>query len=193
AQMKKTLKRSKLKTSIHQAGGSGDGTGSQPRVPDKPKVKSTDTNEGTGLIPGVPNVSQIVHSDSENESWGNSGDEANNQKTNDDEEETEDEFVHTPEDYVPTDDETNDETNDVDEEEYDRIDEELYGDVNIRLTDAEQDADEEGDAIIADTIQVRVEQTQDETNTLQDDIHQEAENAQAQVAALATINAAQAT
>ncbi|GJR76430.1 hypothetical protein Tco_0088795 [Tanacetum coccineum] len=176
--MKKALKRSKLETSIHQAGSSGDGTGSQPGVPDKPKVKSTDTYEGTSLIPGVPNVSQIVHSDSENESWGNSGDEANvqvneeetqesdddlqhaddertpfeNQKTNDDEEETEDKFVHTPEDYVPTNDETNDETNDVDEEEYDRIDEELYGDVNIILIDAKQDADEEGDAIIAYTI-----------------------------------------
>ncbi|GJU34433.1 hypothetical protein Tco_1182787 [Tanacetum coccineum] len=41
-------------------------------------------------------------------------------------------------DYIPTDDETNDESKDVNEEEYDRIDKELYGDVNVRLTDAEQ-------------------------------------------------------
>ncbi|GKF11718.1 hypothetical protein Tco_0049644 [Tanacetum coccineum] len=45
-------------------------------------------------------------------------------------------FVHTPPNYVPTDDETNDESNDVDEEEYDRIDKELYGDVNVRLKDS---------------------------------------------------------
>ncbi|GKA72734.1 hypothetical protein Tco_0778950 [Tanacetum coccineum] len=52
----------------------------------------------------------------------------------DDEEETkDDEYVHTLKDYVPTDDETNDESKEFNEEEY----EELYGDVNIRLTDAE--------------------------------------------------------
>ncbi|GJX87837.1 hypothetical protein Tco_0339851, partial [Tanacetum coccineum] len=60
-----------------------------------------------------------------------------NQETNDDEEETEDEFVHTPLNYVPTDDEMNDESNDVTEEE-------LYGDVNVSLTDAEP-ADKEKD------------------------------------------------
>ncbi|GKA79755.1 hypothetical protein Tco_0786351 [Tanacetum coccineum] len=65
--------------------------------------------------------------------------------TNDEEEESEDAFVHAPEDYVPTDDETNDETKDVDKEEYEWISEELYGDVNVRLTDAEQDDDGEKD------------------------------------------------
>ncbi|GJW09472.1 hypothetical protein Tco_1575299 [Tanacetum coccineum] len=68
-----------------------------------------------------------------------------NQETNDDDEETKDEFVHTPPNYVPTDDETNDETNDVDEEQYDSIDRELYGDVNVRLTNAEPDNEDKGD------------------------------------------------
>ncbi|GJY45505.1 hypothetical protein Tco_0434568 [Tanacetum coccineum] len=69
-----------------------------------------------------------------------------NPKTSDDEEETQDdEFVHTPEDYVPTDDETNDESNDVTEEEYERINEELYGDVNVSLTDAEHTDKEKDD------------------------------------------------
>ncbi|GJX31898.1 hypothetical protein Tco_0241753 [Tanacetum coccineum] len=64
--------------------------------------------------------------------------ETDNIKTSDDEEETQDdECIHTPEDYVPTDDETNDESNDVNEEEYERINEELYSDVNVRLTDVE--------------------------------------------------------
>nr|GEW80744.1 hypothetical protein [Tanacetum cinerariifolium] len=62
-----------------------------------------------------------------------------NQETNDDEEEFDNEFVHTPKDYVPTKDETNDESNDFNKEEYDKIDKELYGDVNVRLTDDEQD------------------------------------------------------
>nr|GEV11991.1 hypothetical protein [Tanacetum cinerariifolium] len=51
--------------------------------------------------------------------------------------ETKDDFVHTPANYVPTDDEMNDESNDVTKEEYERINEELYGDVNVNLTDAE--------------------------------------------------------
>ncbi|GKE65588.1 hypothetical protein Tco_1519749, partial [Tanacetum coccineum] len=45
----------------------------------------------------------------------------------DDEEETEDEFVHTPQNYVPNYDETNDESSDVTREEYKKINEELYG------------------------------------------------------------------
>nr|GFC44909.1 hypothetical protein [Tanacetum cinerariifolium] len=87
AWLKKVIKRSKQDTSIHQAGGSGDGTGSKLRVPDEPKGKSDDTNEGTN--------------------------------------------------YVPTDAKMNDEIKDVDEEEYKRISEELSGDINVRLTDAD--------------------------------------------------------
>ncbi|GKA85551.1 hypothetical protein Tco_0807205 [Tanacetum coccineum] len=161
AQVKKVLRRSRHETIIHKAGGSGDGTGSTLGIPDEPKGKSVDTHEGTGLKPGVPNVSTTNSFKSENKSWGDSGDEANEQgddedvlksdddleqaddertesdnpRTSDKEEETQDnEYVHTPEDYVPTNDETNDESNDVDVEEYDRIDKELYGDVNVRLT-----------------------------------------------------------
>ncbi|GJY86035.1 hypothetical protein Tco_0500061 [Tanacetum coccineum] len=76
----------------------------------------------------------------ENKSWGYSGDEANEQE----EETQDDEYAHTSEDYVPTDDETNDESDDVTEEEYERINEGLYGDVNVSLTDVEP-ADKEKD------------------------------------------------
>ncbi|GJX76413.1 hypothetical protein Tco_0323224 [Tanacetum coccineum] len=137
------------------------GANSESEVPDEPKGKSIDTSEGTGLKPGVPDVSKTDSSKNENESWGDSGDEANEQgddkadeqsdddheqaddertKSDDEEEETQDEYVHTPEDYVPTD----DETNDVTKEEYKRINEEIYGDVNVSLTDAEP-ADKEKD------------------------------------------------
>nr|GEX41350.1 ribonuclease H-like domain-containing protein [Tanacetum cinerariifolium] len=57
--------------------------------------------------------------------------------------------------YVPTDDETNDETKDVDKEEYARIDKELYGDVNVRLTDAKQDDEDEKDADMTDAAHVQ--------------------------------------
>nr|GEX88021.1 hypothetical protein [Tanacetum cinerariifolium] len=79
------------------------------------KCKSIDTSKGTGLKLEVSDVSKADSSESEYESWGDSGDEANVKETNDDEKETDDEFVHTPPNYVPTDDETNDESNDVDE------------------------------------------------------------------------------
>nr|GFA93090.1 hypothetical protein [Tanacetum cinerariifolium] len=157
AQLKKALKRRKQETSIHQADGSSEGVDFESEVPDEPKGKSIDTSEGTGLKPGVPDLSKGDSSESEYESWGDNGDEANikdneevqdsddepqhaddertgfeNQETNDDDEETEDEFVHTPPNYAPTDDESNDVTG----EEYERINEELYGDVDISLTDA---------------------------------------------------------
>ncbi|GKC27233.1 hypothetical protein Tco_1034527 [Tanacetum coccineum] len=155
AQLKKDLKRSKNETSIHQAGSSSEGADFESQVLDEPKGKSIDTSEGTGLKPGVLDVSKGDSSESKYESLGDSGDEANvqddedvqdsddepqhiddertdyeNQETNDDEEETDDEFVHTPPNYVPTD----DESNDVDDEEYDRIDKELYGNFNVKQT-----------------------------------------------------------
>ncbi|GKB41158.1 hypothetical protein Tco_0886100 [Tanacetum coccineum] len=105
---------------------SGDGTGSKLGVPDEPKGKSVNTNEGT--------------TDDERTNY-------DNQETNDDKEKSDDEFVHTPLNYVPTDVETNDESNDVDKE--DRIDKELYGDVNISLTDAEQDDEDKKDAVVS--------------------------------------------
>ncbi|GJT47831.1 hypothetical protein Tco_0973988 [Tanacetum coccineum] len=165
-QLKKALKRSKRETSIHQAGGSSEGANIESKVPDEPKGKLIDTSEGTGLKPGVPDMSKGDSSESEYESWGDSRDEdvddqqgddertkfdneqteTDNPKTSDDEKEIQDdEFVHTPEDYVPTNDETNDESNDVTEEEYERINEELYGDVNISLTDAEPAEKEKDD------------------------------------------------
>nr|GEU39997.1 hypothetical protein [Tanacetum cinerariifolium] len=76
-----------------------------------------------------------------------------NQMTNDEDKENEDAFVHTLKDYVPTD----DETKDVDEEEYERISEELYGYVNVKLTDAEHNDEEKGDADMIDVAHVQVE------------------------------------
>nr|GEY78387.1 hypothetical protein [Tanacetum cinerariifolium] len=68
-------------------------------------------------------------------------------KSDDDEEEEtqDDEYLHTPKHYVATKDKMNDESNDVTEEEYERINKELYGDVNVRLTDDEPNNKDKGD------------------------------------------------
>ncbi|GJR50631.1 hypothetical protein Tco_1401152 [Tanacetum coccineum] len=147
-QLIKALTRSKRETTIHQAGGSSEEVDFESEVPDEPKGKSIDTSKGTSLKPRVPDVSkddeEVQESDDEPQHADDEGTDFENQETNDDEEETEDEFVHTPPNYVPTDDETNDESNDVTEEEYERINEELYGDVNVRLTNAEPDDEHKG-------------------------------------------------
>ncbi|GJX52112.1 hypothetical protein Tco_0280481 [Tanacetum coccineum] len=155
--LKNVIKRSKHETSIHQAGGSGNGTGSKLGVLDEPKGKSVNTNKGTRLKPRVPDVSKDDSSENIDDDPQQADDEqtdSENHETNDDEEEYDNKFVHTPPNYVPTDDETNDESNNVDEEEYDRIDKELYGDVNVRLTDAEQDNEGKEDADMTDVAHV---------------------------------------
>ncbi|GJW23505.1 hypothetical protein Tco_0034127 [Tanacetum coccineum] len=47
-QLEKAIKRSKQETNIHHAGGSSEGAGLEPEVPDEQKGKSIDTSEGTG-------------------------------------------------------------------------------------------------------------------------------------------------
>ncbi|GJR23977.1 hypothetical protein Tco_0972504, partial [Tanacetum coccineum] len=132
----------------------------------KKKKRNNHSSSRNWLKLGVPDVSKGDSSKSENESWGDSGDEdiddeqgdneriesdvepteTDNPKTSDDEEETQDDkFVHTLEDYVPPDDEINDESNDVTKEEYERVNEELHGDVNISLADAEPVGKEKDD------------------------------------------------
>ncbi|GJT31579.1 retrovirus-related pol polyprotein from transposon TNT 1-94 [Tanacetum coccineum] len=177
AQLKKTLKKSKLETHKLHASGSGDGVGSQPKVPDEQEDKTTGTNERTGTKPGIPDVPKYL-SESENESWGDSGDDDDNNddsdevtkdddeddvesdtdddkevsdsekmdsdedenlnlnQKDDEEEEKEEEYVRTPDSF---------EFND-DDEEYD----ELYKDVNVRLTDTEHEEQGKEDEEITD-------------------------------------------
>ncbi|GKG18669.1 hypothetical protein Tco_0372967, partial [Tanacetum coccineum] len=88
AQVKEALKKSKRDSHKLHTSGSGDGVSSEPKVPDKYEDKTTDTNEGTG----------------------NDNDADNNAEGDDEEEEIQDdEYVHTPDYYVPTNEETNDE------------------------------------------------------------------------------------
>ncbi|GJZ33505.1 retrovirus-related pol polyprotein from transposon TNT 1-94 [Tanacetum coccineum] len=63
----------------------GDGTDFELGVPDEQQRKISSTDKGTGTKPGVPNVPKY-DSESEKESWGDSGEE-----DDDDEDDTEDE------------------------------------------------------------------------------------------------------
>ncbi|GKA71707.1 retrovirus-related pol polyprotein from transposon TNT 1-94 [Tanacetum coccineum] len=77
AQLKKTLKKSKLETHKLHASGSGDGVDSQPKVPDEQEDKTTGTYEGTNTKPRVPDVPKYlscntpkIRTTQRNTTWG---------------------------------------------------------------------------------------------------------------------------
>ncbi|GKC94232.1 hypothetical protein Tco_1159674 [Tanacetum coccineum] len=143
AQLKKVLKKNKQDTHMLHASGSSDEVGSQPKVPDELKKKITCTNEGTD------------DDDNDDDDNDDDNDDENDDESDDDKEEKQDdEFVHTPDDYVHADDETNDESKKFNEEEY----EELYGDVNISLKDVEPANKEKGNVEMTVGGQVNVNQ-----------------------------------
>nr|GEZ03617.1 hypothetical protein [Tanacetum cinerariifolium] len=120
AQLKKDIKRSKWETHIHQAGGLIEGVDLVSEVPDEPKCKAIKTSEGTSLKLRVPdNIKSVDINKTDDEEY--------------------DEFVHTPKDYVPTDDK------DVDDEEFDHISKQMYSDVNVELQDLEREGEEKDD------------------------------------------------
>ncbi|GKC09549.1 hypothetical protein Tco_1001159 [Tanacetum coccineum] len=75
-QIKLVTKRSKKDFHVSQASGSGDGVDTQSKVPDEQQPKTSGTDEGTGTIPGVPDVPPY-ESESDKESWGDSDDDDN--------------------------------------------------------------------------------------------------------------------
>nr|GEU38182.1 hypothetical protein [Tanacetum cinerariifolium] len=107
------------------AGGSSDGANVESEVPDEPKGNDDDDDQ--------------QGDDERTESDNNKAIDLN--KTYD---EKGDGFVHTPDDYVPTNDEN------VDDKEYDRINEEMYSDVNVKLKDTELEEEEKDDEEMTD-------------------------------------------
>nr|GFC43240.1 hypothetical protein [Tanacetum cinerariifolium] len=63
----------------------------------------------------------------------------------------------------------------------------MYGDVNIRLTDAEHNDKEKGDAKMTDVAYVHFEQTQEQTTSVQEESGPEMESTQVQYVVQATI------
>ncbi|GJS16709.1 hypothetical protein Tco_0411181 [Tanacetum coccineum] len=123
AQLKKTLKKSKLETHKLHASGSGDRVGSQPKVPDEQEDKTTSTDEGTDSGDDESNDDDRddvtkdddddVDSDAEGDKEASDSkktdsdeDENPNLNQNDDEEEEyEEEYVRNPDSVEFTDDE----------------------------------------------------------------------------------------
>ncbi|GJY26226.1 hypothetical protein Tco_0400952 [Tanacetum coccineum] len=83
-QLKEATKQSKKYFYISQASGLGDGTNFESWVPGEQQRKTSGANKGTGTKPGVPDVPKY-DSESDKESWGDSGEE-----DDDDEDDTED-------------------------------------------------------------------------------------------------------
>ncbi|GKG49312.1 hypothetical protein Tco_0515764, partial [Tanacetum coccineum] len=86
AQVKEALQKRKKDSYMLHASGSGDGVGSQLKVPDKSEDNTTGINEGTGAKPGVLDVPKYLF-ESENESWGDSGDDDDSDEVTKDDDE----------------------------------------------------------------------------------------------------------
>nr|GEU94178.1 hypothetical protein [Tanacetum cinerariifolium] len=94
AQLKKNLRKSKRETHKLQASNSSKGTDFESEVPDERTCKTKDTSKGTGVKPGVLNVSKEDSSDSDDDSWVDSEDESNDvhdEDDNDDDNDNDDE------------------------------------------------------------------------------------------------------
>nr|GEY52959.1 hypothetical protein [Tanacetum cinerariifolium] len=142
----KTPKTNKKDFHISHASVSGDGVNTQSQVLDEQQPKTSGTDEGTCIIPGVPDVA-IYDFESDKESWvdNDEEDDKNNFKdaadNNDDDTDDDDNYELT-----------NDEEN-IDEEEEDEVTKDLYDDVNVNLgnedtemTNADQGATEQKNA-----------------------------------------------
>ncbi|GKF06966.1 hypothetical protein Tco_0041190, partial [Tanacetum coccineum] len=152
AQLKKTLKKSKLETHKLHGSGSGDGVGSQPKVLDESEDKTTDDDDDSNddHSDDVTNDDDDDDDDDDVDSDADGDNEASDSEKNDsdddenpnlnqnkvEEEEYEEEYVRTPDNYEFSD----------DDEEY----EELYKDVNVRLKDVEHEDEGKGDAEMTD-------------------------------------------
>ncbi|GKA57645.1 hypothetical protein Tco_0756833 [Tanacetum coccineum] len=138
----KVDKPNKKKQPAKKTKAKGDGVDTQSKVPDEQQQKTSGTDEGTGTIPGVPDV-PLYEFESGQESWGDSEDEddQDDDVDNDDdsesddhdddnqteyEEEDVDDRVRTPLDYELTDEEKLDDEETMDDEEDDEDINELY-------------------------------------------------------------------
>ncbi|GJU09665.1 hypothetical protein Tco_1132061 [Tanacetum coccineum] len=163
-QLKLATKRSKTQFHSSYVSGLSDGVDTQSKVPNEQEQKTYGVDEGTGTIPGVPDV-PLYASESDKESWGDSDEEDDdeddfedfddiNDDDSDDNDESDDERTESDSDEIPDPNKSNEE-HDEEEEEYDdefnveegeKIDEEddevtkeLYKDVKINLGNKDVD------------------------------------------------------
>ncbi|GJV82767.1 retrovirus-related pol polyprotein from transposon TNT 1-94 [Tanacetum coccineum] len=98
AQIKKALKKSKRDKNIHQTSGSSEGADFESQVPNEPKGKSTDISEGTGMKPGVPDMSKAYSSNSDDDGDNDASDEEKTES--DDDQNNDDKVEEYEEEYV---------------------------------------------------------------------------------------------
>ncbi|GJY15945.1 hypothetical protein Tco_0386367 [Tanacetum coccineum] len=184
-QVKESLKKSKKDSHMLYASGSGDRVGSQPKVLDESQDKTIGTNEGSDSEDDDSNDDDnndvSKHDDDDADSDGDSDNDASDSERTDSDEEKnpnlnlkddkeeetqDDEYVHTPDYYVPIDEETNDENKEFNEEEYD----ELYKDVNTRSKVVEHEEVGKGDAEMIDAALESVSQEKSYEQVI-DDAH----------------------
>ncbi|GKB59456.1 hypothetical protein Tco_0915642 [Tanacetum coccineum] len=172
------LQKKKKDSYMLHASRSGHGVGSQLKVLDKSEDNTTGTNEGTGAKPGVLDVPKYL-SKSENESWGDSGDDESNDDDSDevtkddDEDDVESDANKDKEasdsEKTDSDEDENLNVNQNDDEEEEHKEEyvhtpnsfefndddeeynELYKDVNVRSKVAKHKEVGKGDADMTDT------------------------------------------
>nr|GEU44590.1 hypothetical protein [Tanacetum cinerariifolium] len=175
----------------------GDEVGSQPKGPDEFEDKTTNTDERTGNKPGISDVPKYL-SESENESWGDSGDDESNDYESDEvtknDDEDDDDESDANDDKEGSDSEKTDfnkdenlnvNMNDDDEEEEheeeyvrtpdsfefnddDEEYDELYKDVNVRSKVTEHEEVEKGDEEITDTTHESVSQEKSYEQVIED-------------------------
>ncbi|GJW83740.1 hypothetical protein Tco_0156885 [Tanacetum coccineum] len=154
AQLKKTLKKSKLETHKIHASGSGDGVGSQPKGNSDDDSNDDDDND---------DASNDDDDDVDTDA-GSDNEASDSKKTDSDEDENPNlNHVCTPDNFKFTD----------DDEEY----EELYKDVNLRLKDTKHEEEGIGDVEMTDasrddnTQQTTYEQVKDDEHVILTTVH----------------------
>nr|GEW64423.1 retrovirus-related Pol polyprotein from transposon TNT 1-94 [Tanacetum cinerariifolium] len=155
-QLKLATKKSKTQFHSFQASGSGDGVDTQSKVLDEQHLKMIGANKRTGTISGVPDVPKY-DSESDKESWGDSGEEKDNNDdggSDDHDDDSGDERTKSDRDEIldpnlTNVDQTEYEEEDVNERVHTPSDYELTGDEKIHdeenIDDEERMDEEEGD------------------------------------------------
>ncbi|GJW22919.1 hypothetical protein Tco_0033541 [Tanacetum coccineum] len=157
----KALKESR-KTRKRQpgTGGSNEGTGSKPGVPDESTIVFATSSEGTGAKPGVPDEEKVTTEEKVILEWGDEqdnkySDDDNENKSIDlkltDDEETEDEFVHRGE-YVQTNDEESD-------DEFVQGEEQVHDDEDEEMPDVEVANSDKGNEEVTDAAKADAKKT----------------------------------
>ncbi|GJU68073.1 hypothetical protein Tco_1254332 [Tanacetum coccineum] len=133
----------KSKTQFHRshASGLGDRVDSQLKVPDEQHLKMIGADEGTGTIPGVPNVPKYDF-ESDIQSWGDSeeNDDDDDDGNDDHDDDSDDERTESDRDEIPDPNLTNVAQTEHEEED---VNERVHTPSNYELTDDEMIHDEE--------------------------------------------------